>query len=172
MQSGDRNNKYFYTFASNRKRNNQINKLKNEDGQWLEWENGLAELMSEHLSNLFTATRVDWQEVVSYIPTTVTISQNYMLLQPVTVDEVKQDLFQMNPDNAPGPVGMTSGFCQKYWQIVGRDTANLVNNVFNSGMILEELNKTIIVLIHKKKCLVVVGDLRPISLCNVLVKVC
>lgn len=38
-------------------------------------------------------------------------------------------------------------------------------------MLLKELNKTNIVLIPKKKCLVIVGDLRPISLCNVLVKV-
>lgn len=42
LQAGDQNNKFFHKYASNRRRNNQINKLKNEDGQWLEWENGLA----------------------------------------------------------------------------------------------------------------------------------
>lgn len=47
----------------------------------------------------------------------------------------------------------------------------LVSNFFNNGMILEEFNITNVVLIPKKKCPVVVGDLRPISLCNVLIKI-
>lgn len=70
--------------------------------------------MSEHFSDLFTATGVDWHEVVSCIPTTVTRSQNELLFQPVTVAEVKQALFQMTSDKAPGPDGMTPGFYQKY----------------------------------------------------------
>ncbi|XP_074346913.1 uncharacterized protein LOC141685724 [Apium graveolens] len=171
LQAGDQNSKYFHSFASNRRRNNQIDKLKNEDGQWLEWESGLAELISNHFSTLFTATEVDWQEVVNFIPSTITSTQNYSLLHAITVEEVKCALFQMNPDKAPGPDGMTPGFYQKYWHIVGDDVVKLVQNFFSSGRLMEELNNTNIVLIPKKKCPIVVGYLRPISLCNVLVKI-
>ena len=137
----------------------------------MEWENGLADLLSEYFSKLFTATEVEWQEVVSYIPSTITSIQNDTLLQPITVEEVKWALFQMNPDKAPGPDGMTPGFYQKYWNIVGEDIVKMVRDFFSSGVLKEELNYTNIVLIPKKKCPVVVGDLRPISLCNVLVKI-
>lgn len=171
LQAGDRNSKFFHTYASHRRRNNQINKLKNDDGEWLEWENGLAELMSGYFTNLFTATDVDWQEVVSCVPTTVTRTQNEMLLQTVTEEEVRKALFQMNLDKAPGPDGMTPGFYQQYWQTVGRDIVSLVRNFFSTGMLSEELNATNIVLIPKKKTPVMRGDLRPISLCNVLVKI-
>ncbi|XP_074336026.1 uncharacterized protein LOC141673191 [Apium graveolens] len=54
---------------------------------------------------------------------------------------------------------------------MGRDIVTLVSNFFSSGMILEELNRKNVVMIPKKKCPVEVGDLRPISLCNVLAKI-
>lgn len=130
LKVGDQNSKYFHSFASNRMRNTQINRLKNAYGQWVEWENGLVELMSEHFSSLFTATEVDWQEVVSYIPSTITNVQSDLLLRPITLEEVKGALFQMNPDKAPGPDGMTPRFYQKYWHIIGGDIVNLVRNFF------------------------------------------
>ncbi|XP_074337163.1 uncharacterized protein LOC141674333 [Apium graveolens] len=80
LQAGDQNSKFFHMYASNRRRNNQINKLKNEEDQWVEWESGLAELMSGYFSTLFTAMDVDWQEVVGCIPTTITETQNGNLL--------------------------------------------------------------------------------------------
>lgn len=127
--------------------------------------------MSEYFSKLFTANEVDWQEVIDYIPTTMTTSQNEELLQPITEEEVKRALFQMNPDKAPRPDGMTPGFYQQYWKIVGQDILKLVRNFFSSGVLLDDLNATNIVLIPKKKCPMIVGDLRPISLCNLVVKI-
>lgn len=171
LQAGDQNSKYFHSFASNRRRNNQIHKLKNEDGHWLDWENGLPDLMSGYFTSLFTASQVEWQEVVSYIPTSVSRSQNEKLLGQVTAEEVKEVLFQMNPDKAPGPDGMTPGFYKIHWQIVGKDVVNMVRNFFSTGVLMEELNATNIVLIPKTKSPVTVTDLRPISLCNVLVKI-
>lgn len=66
---------------------------------------------------------------------------------------------------------MTPGFFQKYWSIVGKDIVLLVRNFFTEGIFPEGLNVTNLVLIPKKKNPVTVGDLRPISLCNVLAKV-
>lgn len=93
-----------------------------------------------YFSSLFTATEVDWKEVVSYVPTSITRAKNDQLLSPVSVEDVKEALFQMNPDKAPGPDGMTPGFYQKHWQIVGHDIVNLVRNFFSTGILLEELN--------------------------------
>lgn len=77
----------------------------------------------------------------------------------------------MHPDKAPGPNGMTPTFFQKHWEIVGDDTLKMISHFFRSGEILQGLNDTNIVLIPKKKNPTMVSDLRPIALCNILMKV-
>lgn len=77
----------------------------------------------------------------------------------------------MHPDKSPGPDGMTPGFYQKLWDMVNKDIASLVRDFFTYGTMMEGLTDTNMVLIPKKNHPQVMGDLRPISLCNVLYKV-
>ncbi|XP_074346940.1 uncharacterized protein LOC141685753 [Apium graveolens] len=102
LYSGDKNKKYFHAAASSRRRNNQISRLKNGEGVWIEWEGGLAEHIIEFYKHLFTATQSNWHE---------------------------------------------------------------------DGILASHLNETSVVLIPTKKSPVSVNDLRPISLCNVVVKI-
>lgn len=46
-------------------------------------------------------------------------------MKPVEQQEVKNALFHMHPDKSPGPDGMSPGFYQKYWSIVGSDIKKL-----------------------------------------------
>ena len=80
-------------------------------------------------------------------------------------EEVKNAVFSMHPDKSPGPDGMTPAFYQKYWTIIWNDVFKLVDRLFRDGDINPYLKSTNIVLIPKKK------NLRPISLCNVFMKV-
>lgn len=117
LQAGDKNLKYFHKTASGRQRNNHIQKLQDADGNWLDWGHGLPGLITNYFNNLFAASKAEWQEVVNCVPGTITEVQNEELLRPVVEDEVKTALFQMNPDKASGPDGMTSTFFQKHWRI-------------------------------------------------------
>lgn len=99
----------------------------------LDWENGLADLVSRYFDNLFKASDLNWQEFIDCIPQVITGAQNIELLKPVEEIEVKTALFQMHPDKAPGPDGMTPAFFQKHWTIVGRDIVHMVRNFFTSG---------------------------------------
>lgn len=163
--------KYFQKTASGRRRNNHIQKIQDAEGNWLDWEHGLARLITNYFNTLFVATEAEWQELISCVPETITQVQNEELLMPVLEEEVKTTLFQMNPDKAPGPEGMTPAFSKKHWRIVGKDVVKVVQEFFTSGRLNLELNVTNIVLISKKKTPALITDLRPISVCNVLVKI-
>ncbi|XP_060961018.1 uncharacterized protein LOC133031516 [Cannabis sativa] len=127
--------------------------------------------VSEPIHHLFHDSANDFSPVINCVPHLVTEDQNALLLEEVTHVEIKKALFQMHPDKAPGPDGMTPSFYQKFWHLVGDDVVRLVQGFFATGEFPSTLNETNIVLIPKKKIPEQMGDLRPISLCNVLYKV-
>lgn len=77
----------------------------------------------------------------------------------------------MHPDKSPGPDGMNPAFYQRFWDIIGDDVAAACINVLSENTIPEGLNDTLVVLIPKKNSPETMGDLRPISLCNVMIKI-
>lgn len=127
--------------------------------------------MENYFQNIFSTVGSDLDEVISEVQPGISEAQNNMLIGAIKQDEVKAALFSMEPDKAPGCDGYTPGFYQNCWHIVGRDVTKLVNNFFREGKLPNCLNDTILVLIPKKKSPVGMGDLRPITLCNVLNKI-
>ncbi|KAL9664727.1 hypothetical protein QQ045_020134 [Rhodiola kirilowii] len=105
------------------------------------------------------------------IPKLVTAEMNNMLVAPFTEAKVKRALFQMHPSKAPGLDGFSASFYQSSWEIVGDDVVKEVLRCLNSNLLDAELNETLIVLVPKVKTVERVEDLRPISLCNVVMKI-
>ncbi|XP_058749040.1 uncharacterized protein LOC131622002 [Vicia villosa] len=89
---------------------------------------------------------------------------------PYSTEEVKDALWQMHPSKSPGPDGLPAFFFQKYWSIIGGDVTQLVLEVLNGTVNPSFMNKTFIALIPKMKNPNSPKDFRPISLCNVVMK--
>ena len=149
---GDRNTKYFHTRASDRRRRNTINSIMDENGNWHDSMDGIAEVAVSYFKSLYSTsfpTRIS--EVIDTIPTKVTEDMNQRLIQEFTRKEVEAALNQMHPTKAPGPDGMSAIFFQKYWGIIGNDVICMVLNVLNSNMSMVEINRTNITLVPKIK---------------------
>ena len=58
---------------------------------------------------------------------------NEMLLRLATEEEVRQALFMMHPEKAPGPDGMTALFYQHFWNVIKKDVVEMVNNFLVTG---------------------------------------
>lgn len=171
LQAGNKNTKYFHATCSKRKRNNHIQRLKNENGTWVDWQSGLPEIIKNYFQLLFTTGQTHTEEVLSCINKSISDQQNIELLGPVTEEEVKLAIFNMHPDKAPGPDGMTPAFFQKNWQVIGKDVVQVIRHFFENGAIPDHINDTNIVLIPKKKHPTSISDMRPIALCNVSMKI-
>ena len=94
------------------------------------------------------------------------------LMQAFTAEEVERALFQMGPCKAPGEDGFTAGFFQKHWGLVKEKVTNAVLGFLNGGEMPEVINRTILVLIPKVANPQEITQFRPISLCNVIYKLC
>lgn len=171
LQAGEKNIKFFHAAYNSRRRANRIQRLKDEEGHWFDWENGLHEHIKSYYQKLFTANVVQENHILDCVPKTITDDQNALLLDTVSAEEVRKAAFQMHPNKAPGLDGMTPAFFQKHWGIVGQDIVQLVKHFFLTGEVPRELNETNIVLVPKKNNPSTLSELRPIALCNVVMKI-
>ncbi|XP_062017671.1 uncharacterized protein LOC133734024 [Rosa rugosa] len=131
----------------------------------------IEKIVLDYYRGLFSSSRpVDFQQVLDAIPCVITDDINREITKEVTADEVFGALKQMHPSKAPGPDGFSPCFYQFFWGTVGEDVVEAVRAFLLSEELLRTINCTFVTLIPKVKLPQYVGQLRPISLCNVLYK--
>ncbi|GKA88532.1 RNA-directed DNA polymerase, eukaryota, reverse transcriptase zinc-binding domain protein [Tanacetum coccineum] len=67
----------------------------------------------------------------------------------VSNDEIKDAMYSIDDNKAPGPDGYTIKFYKKAWNIIGGDVCNVVKEFFRKRKLLGELNATLITLVPK-----------------------
>lgn len=83
----------------------------------------------------------------------------------------QEALHQMQLLKAHGPEGLPTMFYQKFWHILSRYVKKFALDVLNNGKCPENLNRNFIFLISKGKNPHSPKDFRPISLCNITMKI-
>lgn len=152
-------------------RKNSIQQLKDTDGIWRNWSNELDALIVSFFDNQFQSQGSEMQENLDCIRTRISNEQNEDLIQEFTKDEVKRALFSMHTYMSLGPDGMNPAFYQRFWYVIGDDVFQICSQILSTGFIPSNLNDTLVVLIPKKHYPEIITDLRPISSCNILMKV-
>ncbi|XP_019163057.1 PREDICTED: uncharacterized protein LOC109159400 [Ipomoea nil] len=120
LREGDMNTRFFHLSASNRKRKNQLLKLRNGEGSWVEGQ-GLESLVVSYYEGIFTSGGCRGANFFESLQPCVTGDMNEELVRPFNAEEVREAVFAMSPDKALGPDSMNPGFFQNFWEVVGRD---------------------------------------------------
>ncbi|KAL9666550.1 hypothetical protein QQ045_000885 [Rhodiola kirilowii] len=116
-------------------------------------------------------TRIGWNEWMSVVPRKLNDEMRSELIRPYSEAEVREAVFQMCLTKASGPDGFLALFYQKNWSLIKGKVATQIPRMQNRRMLEDGINKTLITLIPKVKNLETAGDYRPISLCNVGIKI-
>lgn len=59
LREGDRNTRFFHRYASTRKKNNKVEKIKNAEGEWQVTTEGVRKVIEEYFGELFKAVNGD-----------------------------------------------------------------------------------------------------------------
>ena len=173
LREGDRNTEFFQAKARTRGRTNRIKQLTADDGRVFTEQEDLERLACEFYQNLFSAQdELQPDLICTHVPRKITPEMSDFLEKPFIEKEVEAALFQMAPSKAPGVDGFNAGFFQTHWQLLKASVVPAVLGFLNGGELPEEVNKTLLVLIPKVSNPQELSQYRPISLCNVLYKVC
>lgn len=164
-----KNSKYFHSRTAQKRRKNSILKIRNSPRQWCTNLDDIATIVLGYESLQFWANPTTWRHTQIYSwyhkcryeqPTFITF---YGLGSPGS-----------NKTEAPPPLKrqdlMICLFYQNYCNLIGKDISQLVLHFLNLASLPPHLNHTFVTFIPKVKCLELVSEYRPISLCNVLYK--
>ena len=117
----------------------------NESGERIE---GLhvPEQFAEHFKN-FLGKEVPVQDLnnnVGLFCNKVSSEDVEFMVRPVTDLEIKQAMFDIDDNKAPGPDGYIARFYKKACSVVGEDVCRSVKEFFGSSKLLGEVNATLI----------------------------
>lgn len=172
LQDGDKNTKFFHSYATSHKRNNMIRKLLYSDGRMVDSELDITKEVVVQFQKIFTQpspsqeAQSNMELNVNYLPFTVIQD----LSQPYSEEEITAALFDFHPSKASGPNGLPAIFYQKFWPQIRLDVVDYCFQVLNEGRTVKDINTTNIALIPKVQQPETMKQFRPISLCNVLYK--
>jgi hypothetical protein len=120
---GDSNTKYFQMIANGKRRKTRIFRLEQEEGV-IEGEGILKDYITRYYKDLFRASREDGltlnESMVEGIPQ-LTSSKREELMAEFVEKEVREAIFQMKHNKAPGPDGFPAEFYQVFWSLIKDD---------------------------------------------------
>lgn len=172
LKDGDRNSKFFHATTIQRRGRNRIDRLQDANGEWVEGQNDIFQLIVNHFHQVYTSDKPTLdEECIQCVTGKVTTHMNEELNLPISDLEIKLAVDSMGDMKAPGPDGLNGLFFQKNWDIIGRVVCTAVKDFFDNGQLPTELNETVVTLIPKVPMPECLNQLRPISCCNYIYKV-
>lgn len=109
--------------------------------------------------------------LLEHVPTLVTEEDNFFLNLPVSAEEVKREVDELNGDSACGPDRFNDVYFQKCWDVIGQDVCKVVAGFFDGHTLPKSITHTSLVLLPKKEIVQTFSAMRPISLSNFLNKI-
>ena len=130
LESGDENTKFFQAYAKGRKCTNAIWKLKYHDGKKEHTFEGMARIGKNFFQDLYKAeNKATIEEVIRVVqkfPGFTSEEDNKILMEQVTLEELKNVMNSFQKDKNPRPYGWTFEVFLGLFDLIGQDLLSLV----------------------------------------------
>jgi hypothetical protein len=171
---GDPNTSFFHKSVNGRHNRNRLLSVTRKDGEVVERHKAAKSEVIAYFQSVLGVKQMPRglnEEVVeSTINLKLSSTQQHILAQDVTREEIKHAMFSLKNNKAPGPDGFNAGFFKSMWHIVGEDVINAISSFFQTRRMLKEMNATSISLVPKVANPTGLTYFCPISCCNTVYK--
>ncbi|GLT38147.1 hypothetical protein SLA2020_124130 [Shorea laevis] len=148
--------------------------LKRDDNTWCFEPDELRDIVANFFKNLYSTSEsvTDSMTVMNFLRSCCLNTNHYQeLMEPICDEEIQRAIFSMDPYKAPGDDGFQPIFFQANWDVIGDSMCSFIKSTFQQGLFDKDLNTTLLCIIPKVEHPERVNQLRPISLCNVVITV-
>ncbi|XP_065622049.1 uncharacterized protein LOC111985840 [Quercus suber] len=145
-----------------------------KEGEWVHDEMVIKEVIRNGFSELYTSfLSCSALEIPAASPWQARLfdEDQDSIDKVVSEEEIKNELWSLKAFKAPGPNGLHAGFFQCFWLIVGTLVKEEIMKIFSNMEVLEEVNRTLIILIPKILRPETLSNYHPIILCNTIYKI-
>jgi len=173
LLEGDLNTGFFQRVANGKKRKNTIFSMQ-KDGMEIEETEKILDLATNYYKDLFgKSANVDIKLNQDCWVSNEKVSQSECenLCRKFELEEIKQAIFNMEKNTAPGPDHMPVEFFQVCWDIIKEDLLEMFEEFYENKLDISRLNYGVITLIPKLKEANQIQQYRPICLLNVVFKI-
>ncbi|KAJ9536498.1 hypothetical protein OSB04_un000335 [Centaurea solstitialis] len=171
LAEGDANTRYFHRVIEERRYSRHIHSVCNAAGVYV-FDDDVAMAFIDHFVSIIGTNDTQVMPVMpdSLFHNRLSLGNAVHMIRPIQDSEIRDALFSIGNDKAPGSDGFSSKFFKAAWEIVGSDVLVAIHNFFYRGHLAKELNHTLLCLLPKSPNATSVSDFRPIACCSVLYK--
>lgn len=120
LRLGDRNSGFFHAITRGRRRANMLSIIEDDQGRPVHKEEQIAQVIVAYFGNLFSSSATNSEETINYaLDPVISTEDNDRLTQIPSAAEVKEAVFSIYADKAPGPDGFSAGFFHSNWNNIG-----------------------------------------------------
>jgi hypothetical protein len=175
LQLGDQNNSLFHRSLKIKNARSSITHLWDEQGQRVDEVEQIKLVAENFYKKLLGIDQLLFNEskaarLRQLIPVAIPDEKAILLEKEITEEEIRDTIFHMKTNKALRPNGFSVDFFKVAWSIVGKEVVVAIKGFFIFGLLLKEMNATILNLVPKKINPSAMGDFRPITCCNVIYK--
>lgn len=123
MKSGDRNKTFFHKQAIVRKIKNNITSITDKVGTQHNDQTTIKNAASDHFKELLIESGEDenYANLLQHLPKKIVVETNERLTTEIKEEEIKEAIWGLQLDKAPGPSNFPIFFYREYWEMIKKD---------------------------------------------------